>query len=386
MLARLGDIQLELRARELEGWLLTDFEGQNRVPRLLLELEADPTRRYYYWIPADGMPVVLCSRADAPLFADVQGEVWHYTGWSDYRDQLGRLFDAEAPIAMEHCPMGSNAFLDRVSAGALDLVRSYGAFVVSSADLVPTLLGRLDEERAASFDAAAATLDACVTQTFEWLAHTESPSERATQSYLAAQLTERGLVAAGPILVAFGSNTELEEPSALDAVLTDREVVRMEIAARPPERGACCVEVSRTGAMGAIPDLLHARLELLGEIHAKVVELVSTRLVAERRVLGFELDRLARDTLHRHRDLRDAFPHRLGHALGPVTPFGEAGLLDDLEMHETRPLLPGSAWCIKPGLYLDGMGVRSCASVRLTRGGVSFAASPQLEPTAIRKT
>jgi Xaa-Pro aminopeptidase len=77
----------------------------------------------------------------------------------------------------------------------------------------------------------------------------------------------------------------------------------------------------------------------------------------------------ARDQIAAH-GYGDRFIHRLGHSIG-TSVHGDGANLDDLESHDTRPLVQGLAFSIEPGIYLpeEGLGVRSEIDVVLTEEG-----------------
>ena len=62
--ARVGEIQQALCEAEIDGWLFYDFRGNDPLAYRILQL--DPTihvtRRWYYWIPAQGAPVKVLHR------------------------------------------------------------------------------------------------------------------------------------------------------------------------------------------------------------------------------------------------------------------------------------------------------------------------------------
>ena len=62
-------IQEALRAEICDGWLFYDFRKSNPIAYQALELPLDEmyTRRWFYFVPADGTPVALVSaRLRAP--------------------------------------------------------------------------------------------------------------------------------------------------------------------------------------------------------------------------------------------------------------------------------------------------------------------------------
>ncbi|MBM3184324.1 MAG: M24 family metallopeptidase [Chlamydiae bacterium] len=75
-------------------------------------------------------------------------------------------------------------------------------------------------------------------------------------------------------------------------------------------------------------------------------------------ILGFEVDDVVRGVI-REAGFEKYFIHRTGHSIGSEHLHGSGTHLDNLEMHETRPLVPGSCFSVEPGIYLPGeFGVR----------------------------
>src|SRR5262249_12437475 len=137
-------LQQAMAARGLDGWLLYDFRGQNPTAVSTLGLGGHMlTRRWFYLIPARGTPTLLVHAMELTSFPPgIPGERRTFTSWGSMHEALRRLIASAggSKIAMEYCPMGAIPYLSRVDAGTLELVRSMGADVVSSADLVQQAL------------------------------------------------------------------------------------------------------------------------------------------------------------------------------------------------------------------------------------------------------
>jgi Xaa-Pro aminopeptidase len=73
-------------------------------------------------------------------------------------------------------------------------------------------------------------------------------------------------------------------------------------------------------------------------------------------VRGFEVDDAARRVIV-EAGHGDRFIHRTGHSIG-ISDHGQGANMDNLETHDTRPLLPMTGFSIEPGIYLEGAGVR----------------------------
>ncbi len=96
---------------------------------------------------------------------------------------------------------------------------------------------------------------------------------------------------------------------------------------------------------------------------------------------GFEVDRLARKVLE-EKGYGAYVRHRTGHNLGEEV-HGSGPHLDDLETHDLRPLVPGLAFTVEPGVYLEGFGVRTEVDVYLHPGGLEVTTPLQRELTPL---
>jgi Xaa-Pro dipeptidase len=356
MLDRLGRIQLELRALELDGWLITDFGGANRVARLLLSLpEGAIGKRWFYWIPADGVPRLVLHGADGAAFGEQPGDRTEYSSWLDLRRELGAIVRPRLRVAMEYCPMSANPFLSRADAGVLELVRSYGAFVISSDRIVPPVLGVLDDDGKSSHRQAAALLRETVDRTMAELVRARDRSEIDAARALASALRERNLEITSAPTVAFGEHTRSPSHAPGKRRIEAGDCVQIAAAARMP-RGIVA-EIARVGFAGdAVPDTIARAFDALGRANRAALDLVSRRFAAGRSVHGFEVDRAARDSLARDGLVSHA-RQRIGHALGLAGELGEVCLLDDHESHETRRLLSDTAFALRPSLVFEELGL-----------------------------
>jgi len=134
-------IQVALRAAGLDGWLFYDFRGSDPLATRILKLDPNRhvTRRWYYLIPAQGAPVKLLHRIEPHSLDDVPGEARLYLSWQEQHEHLRQMLASlgrSPKVSMQYSPMNAIPYISRVDAGTLELVRSCGVDVVTSADLV----------------------------------------------------------------------------------------------------------------------------------------------------------------------------------------------------------------------------------------------------------
>jgi Xaa-Pro aminopeptidase len=96
------------------------------------------------------------------------------------------------------------------------------------------------------------------------------------------------------------------------------------------------------------------------------IELVRTQIAAKTPTRGADVDDAARNVIDA-RGFGQYFTHRTGHSIDPRDLHGSGPHLDNLETRDDRLLLPGVAFSIEPGVYIDGkIGMRSEVNVYVT--------------------
>src|SRR5207248_5056686 len=165
----LAKIQEEIRRQKLDGWLFFDHHLRDPLAYRVLGMHVakGPTRRWYYMIPAEGEPKGMEHRIERNQLAAVPGEKIAYSSWPEQAAALRRLTAGMKRVAMQYSPMCAVPYVSNVDAGTVELVRSMGVDVVSSAELIqifeaqwtPDALEshleagrRVDKVRAAAFE------------------------------------------------------------------------------------------------------------------------------------------------------------------------------------------------------------------------------------------
>ncbi len=360
-------IQSLLAAAGLDGWLLFDFRGMNPIAARIAGLPAEPmtTRRWAYYIPAQGEPEWLVHAIELAPFRDQPVEPRSYVRWQELQAQLRAMMGDARRIAMEYSPGGAIPYIGRVDAGTLEMIRGLGVEVVTSADLVQAVEARLSAEQLAGHRRAAADLlrakDAAFAYVTQALRTGQLVTEHSLQQWIAARLAEAGLVADHDAIVAVNAHSadpHYAPTAERYAVIEPGDFLLLDIFAKGPAPDAIYADITW---VSLCTDSVPPRYQHIGHIVAEArdaaVDFIQREIAAGNLVRGCDVDDACRVVIQQA-GYGQYFIHRTGHSLG-TSGHGNGANMDNLETNDTRRLLPGTAFTIEPGIYLPGdFGVR----------------------------
>jgi Xaa-Pro aminopeptidase len=348
---RVSDIQQALRDAEIGGWLFYDFRGSDPLAYRILQL--DPrlhvTRRWYYWIPAQGAPVKLLHRIEPHVLDTLPGQADYYVSWEQQRQILGRLLAGGLRVAMQYSPLNAVPYVSRVDAGTIELIRSYGVEVVSSADLIQTFEARWTDRQLESHQFAAAALRRIVDETFnhvhEAVTQGRNLTEYGVQQFILARIGEAGMVTSSAPIAAVDAHSA--DPHYGPAEIGSADVPRdalllIDLWAKRAEAGSVYADITWTGYVGRTVPVKHREIfDLVRQGRDAALGFVRTEIAAGHRPFGWEIDDACRQVIQRGG-------------------YGNGANIDGLETQDTRRLIPRTCFSIEPGIYLPGeFGVRS---------------------------
>src|SRR5262245_11886102 len=112
-------VQTALRQLGFDGWLLYDFRGLNVLARRVVGLGDGQilSRRWFYYVPAQGAPRKLVHRIEPHALDHLPGEARAYLRWQELEDGVRSLLAGGGRVAMEYVPRNANPYVSRVDAG-----------------------------------------------------------------------------------------------------------------------------------------------------------------------------------------------------------------------------------------------------------------------------
>ena len=361
----LPEIQKALSDANLDGWLIFDFHGLNPVATGMLPREGMGTRRIFVLVPRDGKPVAITHAIEQGPWKNWPAE-WaktQYIGWRELESQLKSIVVGKR-VAMEYSPGDAVPYLDRVPAGVLEMVRSAGATVVSSADLVSRFYAVWTQENLASHKRASDIIARIAQEAFKRAgdaAKNGSPlTEYDLQQWILGEFAANKLNTDHGPIVAIGpnaANPHFEPQREGSARLERGSIVLIDLWAR--EDDGVFADQTWMGSLGQPSERDMSVWLAVRDARDAAIALLRERLRAGKPVRGGEVDDAARDVI-KSRGYGDQFIHRTGHSIDARDLHGSGPHIDNLETREERLLIPGVGFSIEPGVYLAGdVGMRS---------------------------
>jgi Xaa-Pro dipeptidase len=374
----IGAVQRALHAEGVDGWLLYDFQGSNPVSYRLAGMGGAghlATRRWFYLIPRSGEPRALVHAIERHNLDHLPGSKRIYAGRAQLEAGLTEILAGIKRVAMEYSPNCAIPYVSRVDAGTIELVRSTGAEVVSSGDLIQQFEARWSDAAIATHRAAAEKLYRIKDKAFEEVSRRlrdkVATTEYDIQQKMVGWFTEEGLVAESAPNVSAQENAGNPHYLATAAdhrLIRENELVLLDLWGKLRQPGAVYADITWIGFTGtAIPEKMSHAFEAIRGARDAAVGAVETAAKAGREIRGFEADRAARQVLI-DAGYESAILHRTGHSLGENV-HGNGAHLDDYETHDERRLMPGSGFTIEPGLYFKDFGVRTEINMVWTAAG-----------------
>jgi Xaa-Pro dipeptidase len=370
MSADINGIQNDLRAAKLDGWLFYDFRGRDPIAQSILQLPPGMrTRRWYYFVPAKGTPRKLVHKIETESLSVLPGDTLFYAGQEELRKNLGKLVGRAKNVAMQYSPRNAIPYVAMVDAGTVELVRSTGVKVLSSADLVQKYEACWSQAQLESHLAAGAVIDLVVRGAFELAANKVREKKTFTEydlkQWILKEFESAGIsVDQGPDIAVgphasdphYGPTPETASP------IREGDLLLLDVWGKMRAAGSVYYDITWIGYLGAkVPEKMAKIFGIVREARDKAVDLIQSSVAAGKPLQGWQVDMAARKVIEKA-GYGKYFFHRTGHNIGQAV-HGNGVNMDGLETHDVRHLIPKTCNSIEPGIYLPEFGIRSEVNV-----------------------
>lgn len=363
-------VQKDLKAAKLDGWLFYDFRGRDPIAHRILQLpNGMRTRRWFYFVPVKGQPRKLVHKIESESLAALPGETFYYAAQKELQENLEKLLDGALSIAMQYSPRNAIPYVSIVDAGTVELVRSVGPKIFSSADLVQKYEACWTAEQLESHLAAGEIVDRIIREAFQLAAKGARDGKPLTE-YVLKQWILKEFEAAGLMTeegpdVAVGPNASDPHYGPVEgqaSPIREGELLLLDVWAKKKTPGSVYYDVTWTGFLGAkVPDEYAKVFGVVREARDRAVGLIQNSIAKRKPLQGWQVDNAARNVIN-DAGYGQYFFHRTGHSIGESV-HGNGVNMDGLETRDTRHLIPRTCTSIEPGIYLPKFGIRSEVNV-----------------------
>ncbi len=368
MALNITTIQKILNDRNIDGWLLFDFRGSNDLALEILGIkkESHLTRRFYYFIPKMGTPSKIVNAIEEHNLAHLPGDKLSYSSHNSLREHLQSALTGSKTIAMEYSPMNAIPYLSKVDAGTIELIRTFGVEIVSSADLITQFTALWSNEQYEENIPVAKELVETAIDAFKFIKNSmlagNTLTEYTVQQFIMNEFQKKNLITDFPPIV--GVNENSANPHYAPDETTFKEIhkndfVLIDLWAKRPDDASVWSDITWVGFVGkTVPEKYMKIWDIVKNSRDAAFTLVEERFKTNLPVYGFEVDDASRKVII-DAGYGKYFIHRTGHSI-TTTLHGSGPHMDNYETKDERRLLPSTSFSIEPGIYLTGdFGIRS---------------------------
>jgi len=378
-------VQKAISEQGFDGWLMCDFRGNNILAQRIIGLPADKmsSRRWAYFVPAKGEPRKLVHRIESTALDHLPGsDKTVYLPWQQYEAGMKHLVGNAKKVAMEYSPRNALPYVAKVDAGTVELVRSFGAEILSSGDLIQAFEATWDDEQEKThFDAAKLT-DAAYGVAWKFLADEVrkkgSVTERAVQQKIMAYFESVGMTTYSPPIVGVNEHSGDPHFDTGDAPIKENDFVLIDLWAKLKKPRAVYSDLTRVGYVGkTVPEKYTKIFNIVAAARDAAIAKVKDTLGAGKVLHGWEVDQACRDVIVKA-GYGDYFVHRTGHSIGQEV-HGNGANIDNLETQDQRKIMQRTCFSIEPGIYLPEFGVRLEVDVFIDGAGKVHVTGGELQ-------
>lgn len=382
----LAAIQSALRDRKFDAWLFYDHHHRDQIGYSILGLPATMhvTRRWYYLIPAEGEPVKLNHRVEPHHLEGLPGKQLHYGPWPEMHQKLREILSPYKRVAMQYSPNNNIMYVSLVDGGTLELLRSFGTEIVSSADLVSMFEATLTDDQIRTHFEARDAMDRIMAETFKEVGRrvrNGGCDEYGIQQWVGEAFKREDLVTDDlPII---GVNANAGDPhygptAESSKPIREGDWVLVDMWAKKNKPGSVYYDITWTGFVGKAPSDRHQEIfRIVRDARDVGVNTAKEAFAAKRKIQGWEVDAAVRAFMEKS-GYAQYFVHRTGHSIGTEV-HGNGANMDNLETKDEREILPNTLFSVEPGIYLPEFGVRNEVDVLIRNGAAEVTGRMQNE-------
>jgi Xaa-Pro dipeptidase len=372
-------IQAALRAAKLDGWLFYDFHNRDQIAARILKMDTKrfASRRWFYYIPAQGSPHKLVHKIEPWRCDHLPGEKSVYLPWPEQHAMLKAMLGSAKRIAMQYSPNNAVPYVSIVDGGTVELLRSFGVEVVSSADLVGQFEAHLSMADWQSHQEAGLVMQMVKDKAFVEIGRRikagENPREIEIQRFMQGIMKEHNMFAEdGPIVAVneHAADPHFEPTEENSIAMKKGDLVLFDLWAKKNQPSSIYYDITWMGYIGETVSEQHESIfQIIRRGRDAALKCVEDYFQRQEELFGWQVDDVCRKVIV-DAGYGDYFTHRTGHNIGEQV-HGNGVHIDNLETKDERRILPGTCFSVEPGIYLlhEKRGYRTEIDVFVTDEG-----------------
>lgn len=390
---KIAKIQTQLNEQGLDGWLLYDNHGSNRLVRELLEIPGEIvlTRRFFYWIPKKGEPEKIVHRIEEESLEFLPGKKRVYLSWIELERAVAELLKGVKKIAMEYSPRNANPYISKVDAGTMEVVHDCGVEVFSSADILQSFTSVLTESQIRSHFEASAALQKTVENVWSFISEALTKNKRITeydvQAFMQKEFALQNCFSEEGPICAVNAHSAL--PHYIATKESQKEIhpgdfILIDLWCKKKGPSAVYADITRVAVAAEKPTTRQKEIfDIVKTAQRGAIEFVKKRVKEGKTLKGYEVDEVCRGLIV-EKGYGQYFTHRTGHSID-VEVHGTGAHFDSLETKDMRKVLPGMCFSVEPGIYLPGeFGVRLESNILIGKADIQVTDQMQEQIECLR--
>ena len=361
-------LQKALQQDKLDGWLFYSFRGSDPIAENILRLDAAKftSRRWFYYVPAKGTPQKVVHAIETATLDSLPGDKHIYLPWQQLHQTLKERLAGAKKVAMQYSPLNTIPYISRVDAGTVELIRSFGVDVVTSADLVQVFEAVWSDEQLDSHLYAAKNMreivDEVAKEVRRRVLDNATVNEVEIQSFIVKEYDRRDLTAHHPPIVAINAHSADPHyaPNLQDNLpMKKGDFLLVDMWSKRRSPHAVYDDITWTYFIGETVPGEHQKIfNIVRDGRDAAIKAAQQRYPTGEVLYGWQIDDEARKSITKA-GYGEYFLHRTGHSIHEEV-HGNGANIDNLETQDSRRLMARTCFSIEPGVYLKGtFGVRS---------------------------
>jgi Xaa-Pro dipeptidase len=349
-----------LKETDFQGWLLFDFRNSNPLAREFLNLSSDIklTRRFFYFIPLQGLPLIIVQSVDLSEVINLYGKVVEYKSLYDLHEILKINF-AGKKVAMEYSKAGALPYISKLDAGLFELLSSFDIKIDGSEYLLQHFNSILNANQIESHFSAAKVAQEAFDKSLKFIDQNlkKNISEYDVAVFILEYFEKSGAVTDHIPIVSLNEASACPHyvPHENDnKIIKEGDFILIDLWCKMYGEQNIYADICRVATIRRKPMNLEQKIfDVVLKAQLKSIDYLKKTPSPQ----GFLLDHIARKVID-DAGYGPFFTHRLGHNIYTDC-HGMGAHIDGFETMDTRFLLPSTVFSIEPGIYVkDRLGIR----------------------------